>query len=204
MSIGHTDADTATARAAFDAGARHVTHLFNAMPALHHRDPGPVGAALGDDRVTLEVIADGHHLAPEILALVLRAAPGRVVAVTDAMAATGCSDGDYRLGALTARVYDGRATLVDAPQTLAGSVAAMDICVGHLVRAGVSVRDALDAATRVPAGVLDAPAGVGSIVPGGVADLAILDNELRCLATVVDGNVVWDPRALLYAGPRRL
>lgn len=203
MSIGHTDADAVTARAAFDAGARHMTHLFNAMPGLRHREIGPIGVALTDDRVTVEIIADGQHVASELLQLTARMAPGRVVAVTDAMAAAGCADGDFPLGDLTARVQAGRAVLVDAPQTLAGSVTTMDRCVAELVRAGFSVQDAFAAATSVPASVINAPPGVGAIRVGGVADLAILDDELRCEATVVNGEVIWDPRALLDANPRR-
>lgn len=203
MSVGHTDADAATARAAFDAGARHVTHLFNAMPGLHHRDIGPIGVALSDDRVSVEVIADGHHVGPELLLLTGRMAPGRVVAVTDAMAAAGCADGDYPLGDLIARVCGGRAVLAGAPHTLAGSVTTLDGCVAQLVRSGVSVQDAISSATNVPARVIGAPAGVGSIEPGGVADLTVLDEELRCVATVIGGTKVWDPCALLDADPRR-
>lgn len=204
MSIGHTDADAATVRAAFEAGARHMTHLFNAMPGLHHRDIGPVGAALADDRITGEVIADGHHLGPEMLVLVSRMAPGRIALVTDGIAAAGCPAGDFALGRLTARVRDGRAVLADAPETLAGSVVTMDACLACSVRAGIGVEDAISAATRVPASVVSTPYGVGSLVAEGVADLTVLDRETHCCATVVDGHVVWDPRALLDAGPRRL
>lgn len=203
MSVGHTNADAETVQAAFDAGARHVTHLFNAMPGLHHRDIGPVGMALGDDRVSVEIIADGHHLAPELLLLTERMAPGRVVAVTDAMAAAGCADGDYPLGGVIARVQGGRAVLADAPQTMAGSVTTLDSCIAELVHAGVSVQHAISCATNVPARVIGAPAGVGAIAPGGVADLTILDTEFRCVATIIGGRTIWDPRALLDADPRR-
>ena len=113
VSVGHTDATYAQARAAFDAGARHLTHLGNAMRGIDRREPGPIAAALADERVTVEVIADGHHVHPALLRLAARAAPGRLVAITDAISATGLPDGEHRLGELAVRVHDGRAVLAD-------------------------------------------------------------------------------------------
>ncbi len=98
VSIGHTDADYQTAARAFDAGARQVTHLFNAMAPIHHRRPGPVAAALADDRVWLEMIADGVHIHPALISLVATLAPGRLMLVTDAIGATGTAPGRHRLG----------------------------------------------------------------------------------------------------------
>ena len=117
--VGHSDADLDAARAAFDAGATLVTHAFNAMPPLHHRAPGLLGAAIDDPRVTLEAIPDGVHLHPAVLSLLFRAAPGRVALITDAIAAAGQGDGATALGGLPVEVRDGVATLGDG--TIAGS-----------------------------------------------------------------------------------
>jgi N-acetylglucosamine-6-phosphate deacetylase len=196
VSIGHTQATFAEAAAAFDAGARHVTHLFNAMPPLLHRAPGPAGAALADSRVTVEVIADGQHLHPAVLAVAAASAGRRLVAVTDAISATGLPEGRHVLGRSEVVVRDGRVTLADAPQTLAGSVLTMDRAVATLVAAGVPLVDAVTAATLTPAGAL----GIGHkgrLVPGADADLVVLDGGLLAVATVVAGRVVHDPQHLL-------
>ena len=132
--VGHTDADLDATRAAFDAGATILTHAFNAMPPLHHRDPGPVGAAASDPRVTLEVIADGVHLHPEIVRLAFLAAPGRVALVTDAMAAAGAADGRYELGSLEVDVVDGIARLADGG-AIAGSTLTQDAALRFSVAA---------------------------------------------------------------------
>ena len=105
--IGHTGADGDTARAAIDAGATVATHLFNAMPPLLHREAGPVGVLLSDPRVTVELIGDGVHLDPEVIALSMSAAGGRAALVTDAMAATGVGDGSYLIGDMRVVVTDG-------------------------------------------------------------------------------------------------
>jgi N-acetylglucosamine-6-phosphate deacetylase len=195
-SIGHTDADLRVTRAAIDAGARHITHLFNAMPSLHHRRPGPVGAALTDPRVTVEVIADGVHLHPLVLGLVLRAVGDRMVAVTDASAGVGLPAGRSRLGARELIVSEDRVVLADAPDTLAGSLLTMDRAVANLVAAGAALSSAVTAATATPAraiGELDH----GVIREGAAADIVVLDPELRCAATVVGGQVAFDPTNLI-------
>lgn len=196
-SVGHTTADFAVMQSAVEAGVTSVTHLFNAMPGLHHRDPGPVGAALGDPRVFVEVIADGVHIHPALLALVGRAAAGRVVAVTDAIAATGLASGRHRVGSSAVDVSSGRVTLVDAPKTLAGSVLTMDAAVATLVRAGATVQEAVTAATATPARLLGETA-YGTIAVGAPADFTILDPNLRCYATVIGGRAVHDPEDLFH------
>jgi N-acetylglucosamine-6-phosphate deacetylase len=196
VSVGHTEATAEQAARAFAAGARHATHLFNAMPPLLHRAPGPVGAALADPRVSVELVADGEHVHPAVLALVAAAARGRVVAVTDAVSATGLPDGRYRLGAAPVDVRDGRVTLAGSPGTLAGSVLTTDRAVRTLVAAGVPLAEAVPAATRTPADVLGRAAS-GRLQPGADADLAVLDRELRAVATVVAGRPVHDPEGLL-------
>lgn len=190
--IGHTDAEYATTVAAIDAGATHVTHLFNAMAGLHHRDPGPVAAGLNDERVTVEVIADGIHVHPAVLGLVVRAAPGRLVAITDAVTATSA-----------VHVDGARVTVVGAPDTLAGSLLTMDAAIANLVRAGASVRAAVAAATMTPARVIG-ETSVGSIAVGRPADLAILDPDLGCSATVIAGRCVHDPDDVLHGALPRV
>ncbi|MDX6297295.1 MAG: N-acetylglucosamine-6-phosphate deacetylase [Nocardioidaceae bacterium] len=195
-SIGHTEADLATTRAAVAVGARHVTHLFNRMPGLHHRRPGPVGLALTDERLTVELVPDGIHVDPLVIALVMRAAAGRVVAVTDAVAASGQPGGTQRIGELEVEVAEGRVVLAAAPETLAGSVVTMDHAVANLVAAGVSMTDAVSAATETPARVIGEGAR-GRIEVGSSADLVVLEPSLRCSATVVAGRAVFDPTRLL-------
>ncbi|MCB2411719.1 N-acetylglucosamine-6-phosphate deacetylase [Demequina sp. TTPB684] len=153
VAVGHTTADADTARAAFDRGATLVTHAFNAMPGLTGRAPGPVGAALVDSRVTVEVIADGIHVDPVLVAMLFAAAPGRVALVTDAMAAAAAAPGRYVLGGLDVDVVDGKAVIAGT-DTLAGSTLTMDRAVEVCVAAGVSRDEAVAAASTVPARVL--------------------------------------------------
>ena len=131
VSIGHTGADTATTQAAVAAGASWVTHLFNAMPALHHRDPGPVGVALTDDRLRVGLIADGIHVDPQVVSVVQRVLGERLTLVTDAVAALGMADGTHRLDRREVVVADGAVRLPDG--TLAGSALSMDQAVRNLV-----------------------------------------------------------------------
>jgi len=153
VAIGHSDADAAMAREAFDRGATLVTHAFNAMHGIAGRAPGIVGAALADERVTLEVIADGIHVDPTLIAALFRAAPGRVVLMTDAMAAAAAPEGRYLLGGLDVDVANGRA-VVAGTDTLAGSTLTMDRAIEVCVSAGVPADEALAAATTVPSAVL--------------------------------------------------
>ncbi len=207
VSLGHSDADYGCARAAFDAGASHVAHLFDAMAPLHHRAPGLVGAALSDDEVTVEVICDLHHVHPAIVRLVASAAPGRMVLVTDATAAAGMPPGPLALGRLDAVLSGTKVTLASDPCTLAGSALTMDRAVRHAAREGcVPLESALRAASAVPAGVVrrnvgagwgERLGGLGAITPGAPADLVVLDRELDTVATVVAGRAVFDPSKLL-------
>jgi N-acetylglucosamine-6-phosphate deacetylase len=153
VAVGHTDADYAATLEAFDHGARLVTHAFNAMPGLHHRDPGPVGAALERDDVVLELIADGVHVHPALIRAVFAAAPGRVALVTDAMSATGLGDGAYTLGDIVVDVTDGRPVLRHT-ETLAGTTLTMDRAVEVCLRAGVPEATVREAVSTVPARVL--------------------------------------------------
>lgn len=174
--VGHTDADVDAARSAFDAGATILTHAFNAMPGLHHRAPGPIGAAAGDPRVILEVIADGVHLTPEVVRIAFAAAPGRIALVTDAMAAAGSADGDYVLGALAVRVEGAVARLADG--TIAGSTLTQDAALRTAVAAGVPLTEAVVALTTTPARAIGRR-DLGSLAVGSTADVVLLGADLR-------------------------
>ncbi|WP_424447669.1 N-acetylglucosamine-6-phosphate deacetylase [Microbacterium arborescens] len=174
--VGHTDADADAARSAFDAGATILTHAFNAMPGLHHRAPGPIGAAAADPRVILEVIADGVHLAPEVVRIAFAAAPGRIALVTDAMAAAGSADGDYVLGALAVRVEGAVARLADG--TIAGSTLTQDAALRTAVAAGVPLTEAVVALTSTPARAIGRH-DLGSLAVGSTADVVLLGADLH-------------------------
>lgn len=173
--IGHTAADYATTKAAIDAGATGATHIFNAMPPLMHRDPGPILAFLDDARVTVELIFDGIHVSPELAGFVMRTIPDRVVLVTDAMAAAGAPDGDYMLGELPVEVRDRVARLAGKP-TIAGSTLTLDRAVRNAVAQGIPLAQAVRSATSVPADYVNL-SGVGRIAVGNKADLVVLDDD---------------------------
>ncbi|WP_036563147.1 N-acetylglucosamine-6-phosphate deacetylase [Nocardioides halotolerans] len=175
VAIGHTDATYDETRAALHAGATAGTHLFNAMPPLHHREPGPVTALL-ESSAYVELVADGVHVHPSVLALAWR--DGRTALVTDAMAAAGAADGDYRLGSLTVEVRDGVARL---PTTgaIAASTATLASSLTYAVSvAGIPLPDALAAITSTPAAMLGLT-DVGVIAPGAYADLVELSDDLE-------------------------
>jgi N-acetylglucosamine-6-phosphate deacetylase len=179
VAVGHTEADLELTRAAFDRGARLLTHVFNAMPGIHHRAPGPVIAAFEDDRVTLELILDGLHVHPDVAAMVFTSAPGRIALVTDAMAAAGSADGDYRLGTLNVTVRNGLAVL-SGTSTFAGSTLTQDVALRCAIEsAGVPPRDAVAALTATPARALGIGARHGYLAPGYVADAVLLDHRWR-------------------------
>lgn len=178
VAVGHTSCDRDTAMAAFDAGASVLTHAFNAMPGLHHRSPGPVGAALDASHVTLEVIADQVHVHPSVIRMLFSAAPDRIALITDAMSATGCADGEYTLGSLPVTVTDGVARLATGPGegsgAIAGSTLTMDRAVRNTVACGVPLRQAVAAATTTPAAAMHLPAFPGV---GQQADLFLVTGD---------------------------
>lgn len=184
VSLGHSSATLEQVRACVDAGARMVTHLFNGMPPLHHREPGIVGAALTDDRVVAGLIADLVHVHPTAIAVAFRAKPGRIALVTDAVAWRGARIGRIEI------VHDGTAPrLPDG--TLAGSSLTMDAAVRNVVRdAGVALPAALLAASTTPADLLGLT-DRGRIAPGARADLVSIHSaELRVLDVWVAGRHV--------------
>ena len=184
VGVGHTDASWEQTRAAIGAGATVATHLFNQVRPLHHRTPGPVAALLEDDRVSIELIADGVHVHPAMLRLAHRSAPGRISLVTDAMGAAAADDGDHDLGPVRVRVRDGVART--ASGAIAGSTLTMAGAVRHAVASGFTLEEAVDAATRAPAAALGLT-DVGRIEPGARADLVELDGDLDVVGVMRAG-----------------
>jgi N-acetylglucosamine-6-phosphate deacetylase len=177
VAIGHTEADAELTARAFDAGARMLTHALNAMPGLGHREPGPAGAALRDERVTLELVLDGHHVHPVVAKLLLEGASGRVALISDAMAAAAAPDGGYRLGGLDVDVRAGVALVTGTP-TLAGSTLTLDAALRVAVRdAGILKADAVTALTATPATTLGLDDRYGWLSPGYAADAVVLDEN---------------------------
>lgn len=173
--LGHTGADHGAALAAIAAGVTGATHLFNAMPPLHHRAPGPVLALLRDPRVWLEVIPDGVHVSPELVAWLFEICPERIVLITDATAATGCGDGSFRLGSLPVEVRAGVARLAGT-DTIAGSTLTTHSALTRTIAAGVDWRAAVRALTEQPASYLGLD-DVGLLRPAAYADLVALDAD---------------------------
>ncbi|WP_433227633.1 N-acetylglucosamine-6-phosphate deacetylase [Actinomadura formosensis] len=189
VSVGHSDATAAQAAAAADAGARMVTHIFNAQTGVHHRDPGVAVQALIDDRLSPGLILDLHHVAPEVARLVFRAAPGRVVLVTDAAASAGMPPGTYDLGGEPITMPE-QGPPLRADGTIAGSGLRLDEAVGNAIGLGLDAATAVDAATRVPADLIGRP-DLGRIAPGAAADLVWLGPGHRARATWVNGQKVF-------------
>jgi len=176
VAVGHTEATFELTREAFDRGARMLTHAFNAMPGIHHRMPGPVVAAFEDERVTLELILDGEHVHPDVAAMAFHSAPGRIALVTDAMAAAGSVDGDYRLGSLNVTVLDGLAVL-SGTHTIAGSTLTQDAALRCAIeRSGIAAQQAVEALTLTPARALGLEHRHGLLAPGFAADAVLLDH----------------------------
>jgi len=180
VAIGHTDADRQVAAAAAEAGASVVTHLFNAMRGIHHREPGPIPHLLTDDRTNVELIADGFHLHPDVLRMSLAAAgPERVMLVSDAMAASGMPDGEFQLGGRAVRVRDGQARLItddSEPGTIAGSTLTMARAFQVMTAITGDIPTVAALASTNAArhyGLADA----GRVQAGGRADLCVVDDR---------------------------
>ena len=201
VAVGHTDATADVTLAAIDAGATHATHLFNGMRPFHHREPGAVGALLDRDEVTCEIIADGVHLHDIAIRLAARAAgPGRLVLVSDAMAAAGMPDGRYQLGSKRVTVTGGVARLQEDPSdpgrsdavaregAIAGSTATLADVVRHAIAAGLPVPDVAAAASTTPARVLGLADRTGALRPGLAADLVVCDDDFRPRAVMRHGQ----------------
>ncbi|KUN22700.1 N-acetylglucosamine-6-phosphate deacetylase [Streptomyces corchorusii] len=193
--IGHTDAGYEQTVEAIDAGATVATHLFNAMPALNHRAPGPIAALLEDERVTVELINDGVHLHPAALELAFHhAGADRVAFITDAMDAAGIGDGRYMLGPLEVEVSEGVARLVEGG-SIAGSTLTLDRAFQRAVTVDkLSVEDAVTALSANPARLLGLFDRVGSLEPGKDADLVLLDADFELKGVMRQGEWVVAPQ----------
>jgi N-acetylglucosamine-6-phosphate deacetylase len=176
VSLGHSDASAEQAGAAFAAGARTVTHLWNAMSPLRPRAPGLPGAALSRPDVVVQMILDGHHLAPEVVRMSWAAARSRVVLVTDATAASARPDGQYEMAGVSLDVQEG--AVRNPAGRLAGSALTLDAAVRCAVDLGIPLVEALLAATATPAALLGRT-DVGALVAGRARDLVVLDDGLR-------------------------
>jgi N-acetylglucosamine-6-phosphate deacetylase len=194
--IGHTDATYEQTVAAIDAGATVATHLYNAMPALGHRTPGPIAALLEDERITVELINDGTHLHPAALELAFHhAGPRRVAFITDAMDAAGFGDGSYMLGPLEVEVKDSVARLVEGG-SIAGSTLTLDRAFKRAATIdGLPVESVVQAISANPARLLGVYDRVGSLEPGKDADIVVLDAEFNLKGVMRKGEWIVDPKA---------
>ncbi|MBK3580101.1 N-acetylglucosamine-6-phosphate deacetylase [Streptomyces sp. MBT65] len=193
--IGHTDASYEQTVEAIDAGATVATHLFNAMPPLGHRDPGPIAALLEDERITVELINDGTHLHPAALELAFHhARADRVAFITDAMDAAGFGDGRYMLGPLEVEVSEGVARLVEGG-SIAGSTLTLDRAFKRAVTIDrLPVEDVVTAISANPARLLGSYGEIGSLEPGKYADLVLLDSAFDLKGVMRRGTWVVDPQ----------
>lgn len=191
VSIGHSEATYEQAIESFERGISHATHLYNAMSGFHPREPGVIGAVLDSDRVTAEVIADGIHVHPASLRMAIRQKGAeKVCLITDSMNATGLGDGAYLVGNLEVVVSGGEARLKDSG-ALAGSILTLNRAVKNIIRwAGVSISQGVNMASANPARVLGLEDKIGSIQTGKFANLAILDEKLNVIDTIVRSRSV--------------
>jgi N-acetylglucosamine-6-phosphate deacetylase len=187
ISLAHTSASYETAISAMKAGANHVTHLFNAMNPLHHREPGLLGAALEKPCFT-EIICDGIHIHPAIIRFLFQSIPGKVVLISDSMMAAGLSDGNYLLGGLNVTVQNGKATLEDG--TIAGSATNLYHSMCNAIKFGVKPEDAILSATYLPAKSIGKEGVAGSIGIGRKADLLILHKDYSIKTVLINGKQV--------------
>jgi N-acetylglucosamine-6-phosphate deacetylase len=190
VSVGHSDATAQQVADAAGAGARMVTHLFNAQRGLHHREPGVVGQALTDPRLTSGLIVDLSHVAAAPCAIAFAAAPGRICLVTDAAACAGMPPGRYLLGGDAVELPPDGGAPVRPDGTLAGSALRMDLALANAVGVGLGLAEAVAAASRIPADLIGRP-DLGRLAPGAAADLAWLGDDLCTIATWVAGERVY-------------
>jgi N-acetylglucosamine-6-phosphate deacetylase len=186
VAVGHTEADNGLTREAFTRGATLLTHAFNAMPGIHHRAPGPVMAAFNEPAASLEIVLDSVHVDPAVAKLAFDAAPGRVALVTDAMAATGAKDGNYRLGSADVTVEGGRAVLTGT-NTIAGSTLTQDSALRNAITLlKLPPETAVEALTATPARLVGRP-DLGSLSTGKAADFVLLDETYNVKAVWANG-----------------
>lgn len=188
LSIAHTTADYDTAMKAFEAGANHVNHLYNAMPSLHHREPGVIGAAADSD-CYVEVICDGVHIHPSVIRMTFNIfGDDKIVLISDSMMATGLTDGNYSLGGQAVTVVGNRATLDSG--TIAGSATNLMDCLRVCVSFGIPLESAVKCAAENPAKQIGIFDQVGSITPGKFANFVLLDKDLNTVSVFVKGKKI--------------
>ena len=186
VSVGHTTADYNTARAAFEAGADHATHLFNAMPPFAHRDPGVIGAAFDVPHVQPELICDGIHVHPSAIRAAFQLfGKERMIIISDSLRATGMPDGEYPFGGQMIEVHGNRATILGHPETLAGSVTSLMGCLRQAVAFGVPAADAVRACTYNPARSIGIENRVGALEAGKEASIVLLDEKDLSIKAIV-------------------
>ena len=192
VSLGHTTADYNTARAAFEAGASHATHLFNAMPPLAHRDPGVIGAAFDVPHVQPELICDGIHVHGSAVRAAFRLfGKDRMILISDSLRATGMPDGEYPFGGQMIEVHGNRATILGHPETLAGSVTSLMGCLRQAVSFGIPLADSVRACTYNPARSIGIDGRAGTLDVGKEASIVLLDEkDLSIKAIVFKGQKV--------------
>lgn len=186
VSVAHTAAGYDQAAAVFDAGATHLTHLFNAMSGIHHRHPGPIGAASERENVTAELICDGIHVHPSAVRMAFRLFPGRICLISDALRCCGMADGSYSLGGQEILLSGGVARLTGG--AIAGSAADLYQCMRRAVSFGIPREQAVWAATALPARVIGRESETGAIADGRAADFVICGGELEPEAVYLDGK----------------
>ncbi len=186
VSVAHTDADYEEASAVFHAGATHLTHLFNAMPPIHHRKPGVIGAASEQENVAAELICDGFHAHPSAVRMAFRLFPRRICLISDSLRCCGMPDGEYELGGQPVFLKDGVARLCDG--TIAGATSNLYEDMLNAVRFGIPEEDAIRAATILPAREAAADQETGSIEAGKLADFVVCTEELALLRVYIGGK----------------
>lgn len=188
VSVGHTTSDYATALAAYEAGAKHTTHLFNAMTPLAHRAPGVIGAAFDAD-ATVELITDGLHIDPSVVRITHKLFGKRLTLISDSLRCAGMPDGEYELGGQPITVHDGKATLTGT-NTLAGSSIHLMDGLRRAVSFGIPLEEAVTASTLIPAKVIGMANEIGSIDPGKYADFVLLNRDLSVRAVFIEGRQI--------------
>ncbi len=193
-SLGHSNATLTDVLKAIDYGASHVTHFFNAMSPINHREPGLAGAALYSHDLTVEIIADGFHIHPWVMGLILQnKSPARTCLITDAMSVMGMDDGEYESMGQRVVLEDRRLSMADDQSILAGSVLTMDIAVGNVINMlGMSIVDAVTMASTTPSAVIGLENSKGRIEVGYDADIAVLDRTYRAKMTVIQGEIIFE------------
>ena len=188
VSIAHTDCTYEEASAVFDAGASHLTHLYNAMPGIHHRKPGPIGAASEREDVIAELICDGQHVHPSAVRMAFRLFPGRICLISDALRCCGMPDGQYTLGGQDVWLENNLARLADG--TIAGSATNLYLCMQKAISFGIPMEQAIRSATIIPARQIGREAEIGSIEPGKLADFVVCAPDLTPKAVYLGGKIV--------------